>query len=69
MDSSPAGLGGISGITPTAKWMWCDVIGDVDPLQGGATTGEYLIFSIPVPAPGAAAVAGLGGFVALRRRR
>ncbi len=61
--------GTIAGISSDARWMWHDIAGDSDPLNGGSGAGEMLIFRTAVPAPGALAVLGLGGLVALRRRR
>lgn len=61
--------GAVPGINATAKWMWYNIPGNPDPLNGGSNFGEFLIFSMPVPAPGAAAVVGLGGLAAFRRRR
>lgn len=73
-------VGGTNGISPwstiadvssSAAWMWRDVDG-VDPLQGGASHGELLVFRIPVsavPAPGSFALVGLGGLLMTRRRR
>ncbi|MGH7133611.1 MAG: hypothetical protein ACREJO_16900 [Phycisphaerales bacterium] len=61
--------GAIPGINESAKWMWYNAPNVADPLQGGSNAGEFLIFSMAVPTPGAAALAGLGGLVALRRRR
>lgn len=73
-------VGGANGISPwntiadvssSAHWMWRDIEG-VNPLQGGASHGELLVFRIPVsaiPAPGPIALAGLGGLFLTRRRR
>lgn len=60
--------GFIPGITDTARWVWWDS-GLPDPLRPGSGSGEYLIFRIVIPAPGAAALLGLGGLTLLRRRR
>lgn len=72
-------VGGLNGIQPwgvipgvstnNARWMWATQIGDTDPLVGGIDVGEYLIFCIPVPTPGALALAGMGGLLAIRRKR
>lgn len=72
-------VGGLNGIQPwgvipgvstnNARWMWATQIGDTDPLVGGIDVGEYLIFCIPVPTPGALALAGMGGVLAIRRKR
>ena len=59
----------IAGISGEARWMWKNVDGDSDPLQGGSGAGEMLIFRIAVPAPGAMAIFSAGGLVLLRRRR
>lgn len=61
--------GTIAGITAAAKWMWYPTAGDGDPLDGGSNEGEMLIFRVAVPAPGAAALLGLGGLAMTRRRR
>ncbi|MCG3122207.1 MAG: hypothetical protein GIKADHBN_00588 [Phycisphaerales bacterium] len=61
--------GTIAGINGDARWMWYATPGDDDPLQGGSGAGELLIFRTEVPAPGAAALAGLGGLLIGRRRR
>lgn len=61
--------GPIAGITNDARWMWCNVPGDDNPLDGGSGYGEMLIFRVDVPAPGSAALIGLGGLTLIRRRR
>jgi hypothetical protein len=60
--------GFIPGITPDARWVWWDS-GLPDPLRPGTGSGEYLIFRIVIPAPGVAALLGLGGLTMIRRRR
>lgn len=67
--SAPDPWGNIAGIGESAQWMWRNAVGDDNPLIGGSGEGEMLIFRTAVPAPGAAAVLGLGGVMALRRRR
>jgi hypothetical protein len=57
-------VGGLNGIQPwgvipgvstnNARWMWASQPNDTDPLIGGVDVGEYLVFCIPVPTPGAA---------------
>ncbi|HLO40052.1 MAG TPA: hypothetical protein VK176_03450 [Phycisphaerales bacterium] len=64
---SPWGL--IAGIDGEAKWMWYATPGDDNPLDGGSGAGEMLIFRTAVPAPGAAALASIGGLLLARRRR
>lgn len=61
--------GTIAGITNDARWMWCNVPGDANPLDGGSGFGEMLIFRVDVPSPGSAALIGLGGLTLVRRRR
>lgn len=61
--------GTIAGVSANANWMWKNVPGDPDPLQGGSGAAEMLIFRTAVPTPGAAAIIGLGSVVAMRRRR
>jgi hypothetical protein len=61
--------GTVPGINSTARWTWINNPNQSNPLSGGSGYGETLIFRIPVPAPGAAAVLGLGGLIAARRRR
>lgn len=72
-------IGGSNGIAPwgtidnigrDVRWMWVNVPNRADPMMDGGTGyGETLIFRIAVPAPGAAAVLGLGGLMVGRRRR
>ncbi len=72
-------VGGLNGIQPwgvipgvstnNARWMWASQPGDTDPLIGGVDVGEYLVFCIPVPTPGALALMALGGLLTIRRRR
>jgi uncharacterized protein (TIGR03382 family) len=59
----------IAGISPNARWMWKNVPGDPDPLEGGSGAAEMLIFRTVVPSPGTLALAALGGAALLRRRR
>jgi uncharacterized protein (TIGR03382 family) len=61
--------GTIAGITGSAQWMWKNVIGDSDPLNGGSGASEMLIFRTQVPGPGSLALLALGGVVGRRRRR
>ncbi len=65
--------GTIAGISGDARWMWKNIPGDPDPTQGGSGAGEMLIFRTvmppSVPAPASAALLGLGGLAAARRRR
>jgi hypothetical protein len=72
-------VGGLNGIQPwgvipgvstnNARWMWASQPNDTDPLIGGVDVGEYLVFCIPVPTPGALALAAMGGLLAIRRKR
>lgn len=61
--------GAVSGINGDARWMWYATPDDANPLEGGSGEGEMLIFRTTVPAPGAMALAGLGGLLVARRRR
>lgn len=61
--------GMVPGITTDARWMWCNIPGDADPLDGGSGYGEMLIFRVDIPSPGSAALFGLGGLILTRRRR
>ncbi|MCC6425913.1 MAG: hypothetical protein IT435_03735 [Phycisphaerales bacterium] len=61
--------GTVPGINGDANWMWYNTPNDIDPLQGGSGAGEMLIFRTSVPAPGAAALAGLAALAGFRRRR
>lgn len=61
--------GTVPGIASSTNWTWRNTPGDPNPLTPGSGVGEYLIFQIPVPAPGAAAMLGLGGLLVSRRRR
>lgn len=61
--------GTVNGISSSIRWMWVNNPNQSNPLQGGSGYGETLIFRMAVPAPGAAAVMGLGGVAALRRKR
>ncbi|MBL9141931.1 MAG: hypothetical protein JNK53_08705 [Phycisphaerae bacterium] len=58
----------IAGISGDARWMWIDVPGEPDPLQGGSGAREMLIFRTVVPAPGALALLGVSGLATRRRR-
>jgi hypothetical protein len=60
--------GSVPGIGQNARWMW-RANGESNTLIGGANHGEYLIFRTVVPAPGALALAGMGGLLVARRRR
>ncbi len=67
--TSPWGM--VSEISTDAHWVWANPDNRANPLIGGFDADEYLIFRIPVPAPGGAAavlVFGLG-FVTRRRLR
>jgi hypothetical protein len=61
--------GMVPGITTDARWMWAGNPGLNDPMLTGLGYGETLVFGIAIPTPGAAAVIGLGGLLAFRRRR
>lgn len=69
----PGGFWGpVPGIAPSAQWVWAPATGGGNPLTPGADHGEFIVFRIvgeAVPAPSAAALLGLGGLVAMRRRR
>lgn len=67
--SSTTPWGQVPGITSAAKWMWINTPGDTDPLNGGSGYGEVLIFRTAVPTPGAMALFGVGGLLAMRRKR
>jgi len=59
-------------IPNSAQWVWAPNVSGGNPLQPGANHGEFLIFRIEgqaIPTPGAAALLGLGGLIAARRRR
>ena len=57
------------GIDNSAEWIWNNT-GTGNPFSPGANHDEFLIFRVRgVPAPGSAALLGLGGLLAARRRR
>ncbi len=57
------------GIDPAAEWIWNNT-GSGNPFSPGANHDEFLIFRVRgVPTPGPLALLGLGGLVAVRRRR
>lgn len=58
--------GTVPGIGGGARWMWYNTPGDPDPLIGGSSGTEMLIFSTTIPAPPSMALLGL---FAIRRRR
>jgi hypothetical protein len=60
--------GTVPGIASNIPWMWTPVPGDADPLNGGSGAGEFLIFRMSVPTPGAAGVLAMGGIMGMRRR-
>jgi uncharacterized protein (TIGR03382 family) len=63
--------GTIADISADAQWMWKNVMGDSDPLNGGAGDAEMLIFRIgatSIPTPGAMALFTLGALAMFRRR-
>ncbi|MDX9910943.1 MAG: hypothetical protein RBS39_03830 [Phycisphaerales bacterium] len=73
-------VGGTNGIAPWAsiasissesRWMWRNVAGDDNPLDGGADAGEMLLFRIPVtiPSPGSHACLLAGAMLLSARRR
>ncbi|MGH7241980.1 MAG: PEP-CTERM sorting domain-containing protein [Phycisphaerales bacterium] len=61
--------GTIPEIASNARWMWWNNPDAADPLRGGTSAGEMLIFSMQIPTPGALSLAGLGGLCLARRRR
>lgn len=76
--SAPGYTNGVSpwgtrpGIPSGASWIWAPAAGGGNPLVPGANHGEFLVFRIvgqAIPTPGAAALLGLGGLMAGRRRR
>ncbi|NUQ68931.1 MAG: hypothetical protein HUU18_11725 [Phycisphaerales bacterium] len=60
-----------SGISTAAEWIWHLQPGTGgNPFSPGANHGEFLVFRVQgIPAPGSAALLGLGGLLAMRRRR
>ncbi len=62
--------GTISGIDANIPWMWVNIPSRTNPLtQTGDGYGEVLIFRTVVPAPGPAALIGMGGLLIAKRRR
>lgn len=61
--------GRIDGITSDARWTWGNPARVADPLRGGADHAEYQVFRVAIPTPGAAALAGVGMLMCVRRRR
>jgi hypothetical protein len=57
--------GVIPGITSGAQWQWAPQGGN----EGPNDVPSYVIFCLPVPTPGVLAMAGMGGLLAIRRRR
>jgi uncharacterized protein (TIGR03382 family) len=78
-DTSPSGApngvgpwGFRPGIAATAQWIWHRAPGGpADPLSGGYNHDEFLVFRLvgELPAPGSAAVMGMGLLAVGRRRR
>lgn len=59
-----------AGIDASAEWIWHNVRGSGNPFNPGFNHDEFLVFRVRgVPAPGPVALLGLGGLMALRRRR
>jgi MYXO-CTERM domain-containing protein len=59
-------------ISSAAQWVWSPTTNGSNPLRPGADHGEFLVFRIAgaaIPTPGAAALLGLAGLAATRRRR
>jgi hypothetical protein len=61
--------GVVPGIATDIPWMWVNNPQQVDPFNGGSDYGETLVFRMAVPAPGAAALIGLGSLSMMRRKR
>lgn len=61
--------GTIAGIAGNIPWMWVQNPGQPNALVGGSGYGETLVFRMAVPAPGAAALLGLGSVSMMRRKR
>ena len=64
---SPWGV--VPGIGTDIPWMWVQNPDQVDPFIGGSGYGETLVVRMAVPAPGAAALRGLGSMSIMRRKR
>lgn len=71
-------VGGMNGVSPwgvvpgigtSIPWMWVENPGQGSSFTGGSGYGETLVFRMAVPAPGAAALIGVGGLSIMRRRR
>lgn len=61
--------GTIAGISSDAAWMWRNYAGDADPTIGAPSSAEMLVFRTEIPAPASAAIAFVGAFLFVRRRR
>lgn len=61
--------GTVPGIASNIPWMWVENPQQSDSLVGGSGYGETLVFRMAVPAPGAAALIGLGSLSMMRRNR
>ncbi|HYF14914.1 MAG TPA: hypothetical protein VD971_07580 [Phycisphaerales bacterium] len=59
----------IPGITQDARWIWANSLAGEDVFSPGADHGEFLLFRVTIPSPGAFAMAGVAGLVALARPR
>jgi len=61
--------GTVTGITPTAAWMWSPAEQGGDPFAPGADHGEYLLFRTPIPEPATTVLLFCGLIATIRQHR